>query len=471
MRFSERGQASPEYVGILAFVVAVVLLVVAAGPSIGGALVERITCLIAGGDCPGEATPVGADPNDAFRPDDCDVYTRATSDSGTVKVAVFTLGADYGFTRTEKSGGETEITFVDLGEVGLEAGIGGKFKVNDAGADVSADIKGQLGLSNGDTWVFDSPDEADEFEGWLRREKNEDRIASFSPAFGIANGIYEWASGEEDIPDPRKSFWEVNESVEGSVSGHIATAGPEIEGGAALAIGGMTDRGEDLDDPSDDTSTEFFSVNFDAAFNAGLLTVDAGAGYSGEGVMKLKRDAGGEIVELEIVDTSEGSLSGLTADLDAGRLTWGLFMEKLQDLESLNISSDDSETSTIVSTTKLDLSNPTDRAVAEEWFMGMGGFGGAVENASPLGGVDAADGNGGDAFSQLLYDHGRVSVVEYDGEKSGLDVAAEVALGLKLGGAFGSSETDATATEALFLGAPTEDGERTLVPFTECVGG
>src|SRR5919106_13714 len=467
MWVSERGQTAPEYVWILAFVVAMILLVVAAGPGIGGTVVERILCIVTGGDCSDGADV--ADPNDAFRPDDCDVYTRSTSDNGTLKVAVFTLGADYGFTRTEKSNGETEITFVDLGELGLEGGVGAKFKVNDAGADVSADIKGRLGLANGDTWVFDSPEEADEFEGWLRREKNEDRISSFSPIFGIANGIYEWASGEEDIPDPRINFWEVNESVEGSASGRVATAGPEFEGGAALAIGGMSDRGEDLDDPSDDTSTEFFSVNFDAAFDVGLLTVDAGAGWSGEGVMKLERDADGEIVELEIVDTSEGSLSGLTADLDAGRLTWGLFMEKLQDLESLNISSDHSDTNTIVSTTTLDFTNSTDRAVAEEWFMGMGGFGGAVENASPLGGVDAADGNAGDAFSQLLYNHARVSVVEYEGQKSGLDVAAEVALGLKLGGAIGTSETDARAIEALFLDSP-EDGERTLIPFTECVG-
>jgi hypothetical protein len=471
MWLSERGQTAPEYVGILAFVVAMVILVVAAGGGIGGTLVERILCVITGGDCAGD-TDV-PDPNDAFRPDDCDVYTRSTSDNGTVKVAVFTVGADYGFTRTEKSTGETEITFVDLSELGLEAGVGGKFKVNGAGADVSADIKGQLGLSNGDTWVFSSPEEADEFEGWLRREKNEDRISGFSPIFGAANGIYEWVTGEEDIPDPRKTFWEVNEDIEGSVSGHIGTAGGGLEGKAALAIGGMHDKGPDMDDPSDDSSTEFFSVNLDAAFDAGLLTVDAGAGYSGEGVMKLKRDANGEIVELEIVDTSEGSLSGLAADLDTGRLTWGLFMEKLEEqgkLESLNVGIEDSETNTIVSTTKLDLTNPADRAVAEEWFMGMGGFEGAIENASPLGGVDAADGNGGDAFSQLLYDHGKVSVVEYDGNKSGLDVAAEVALGLKLGGAFGSSEVDATAVEALFLDAP-EDGSRTLIPFTECVGG
>jgi hypothetical protein len=467
MRLSERGQTAPEYVGILAFVAAILLLVVAAGPGIGGTVVERILCIVTGGDCSGgEET----DPNDAFRPEDCDVYTRSTSDNGTIKVAVFTLGADYGFTRTEKSNGETEITFVDLGELGLEGGIGGKFEVNGEGADVSADIKGRLGLSNGDTWVFDSPEEADEFEGWLRREKNEDRISAFSPAFGIANGIYEWATGEEDVPDPRKTFWEVNESVEGSVSGRVATAGGELEGGAALAIGGMNDKGEDLDDPSDDTSTEFFSVDFDAAFDLGLLTVESGAGYSGEGVMKLKRNADGEIVELEIVDTSEGSLSGLTADIDAGRLTWGLFMEELQDLESLSLSSEDAETNTIVSTTKLDLTNAADRAVAEEWFMGMGGFAGALENASPIGGVDAADGNAGDAFSQLLYDQARVSVVEYDGQKSGLDIAAEVALGLKLGAAFGTSESDASAIEALFLDSPV-DGQRTLIPFTECVGG
>ena len=43
-------------------------------------------------------------------------------------------------------------------------------------------------------------------------------------------------------------------------------------------------------------------------------------------------------------------------------------------------------------------------------------------------GVAAADGNAGDAFTQLLYDQARVSVVEYDGQRSGLDIAAEVAL-------------------------------------------
>jgi hypothetical protein len=134
------------------------------------------------------------------------------------------------------------------------------------------------------------------------------------------------------------------------------------------------------------------------------------------------------------------------------------------------LSSDDSQTNTIVSTTKLDLTNPADRAVAEEWFMGMGGFAGAVENASPIGGVDAADGNAGDAFSQLLYDQARVSVVEYDGQRTGLDIAAEVALGLKLGAALGTSETDSRAIEALFLDSPV-DGQRNLIPFTECVGG
>ncbi len=58
--------------------------------------------------------------------------------------------------------------------------------------------------------------------------------------------------------------------------------------------------------------------------------------------------------------------------------------------------------------------------------------------------------------------------MEYDGSKSGLEVAVEVALALKLGANFGTSETEADAVEAHYLGAP-EDGERALVPFTECV--
>jgi hypothetical protein len=51
---AERGQTSAEYVGVLAFVAAVVALVIAAGPSIGGSVVdgiERAICTVTGGDC------------------------------------------------------------------------------------------------------------------------------------------------------------------------------------------------------------------------------------------------------------------------------------------------------------------------------------------------------------------------------------------------------------------------------------
>ena len=45
---SENGQTAAEYVGILAFVAAVVGVIIAANPSIGAAIVTKITTIISG---------------------------------------------------------------------------------------------------------------------------------------------------------------------------------------------------------------------------------------------------------------------------------------------------------------------------------------------------------------------------------------------------------------------------------------
>ena len=63
-RHCERGQTSAEYVGLLAFVAAVVLLVIAAGPGIGGAVTSKITAAIEGVAGGGNDPGAPGDPSD-----------------------------------------------------------------------------------------------------------------------------------------------------------------------------------------------------------------------------------------------------------------------------------------------------------------------------------------------------------------------------------------------------------------------
>ncbi|MGH2752613.1 MAG: hypothetical protein ACRDK3_17345 [Actinomycetota bacterium] len=465
---SQRGQSSAEYLGILAFVVGLILVVLLAAPGVGGTLVDRIVCIITGGECGGDE-PVATLPED-FTPDSCQVSSRETVDRGSVKIAFVHLGGDYYFARNQNADGTTELTFVDLGEIGAELGAGGQLEITSGaktyGGKLKGDIGGKYGLSSGDTWSFASPEEADEFESWITREKSEDRISQINPAFGVINWAVEEITGEEDLPDPRITFTEHGGSVAAEAGGSIGIGNVGVEGSASVMIGSSHDRGDDRDSEHDDLYSDYYQVDFELAGEAGILVAGAGGGWTGQGVVKITRDASGEAISLEIVDTSEGSFSGL-ADIDAERLTWQMFQEELQD--NLSVTGEDASTSSIVATTAVDLDTPEKRATAEDWFGALNGLTTAGERAVDGDLVSGQD-QAVDDFNQMLFDDARVSVVEYDGRKSGLEVAAEIALALKLGANFGTSETEADAVEAFYLGAP-DDGQRTLVPFTECVAG
>lgn len=74
----------------------------------------------------------------------------------------------------------------------------------------------------------------------------------------------------------------------------------------------------------------------------------------------------------------------------------------------------------------------------------------------------------GDAFADLLYREGRTSERVYDNVSDGWSFGAEFALGIKLGASFGSEEKTATIQDASFLGAPGQDGVRSMVPESAC---
>ena len=456
---SESGQTTAEYLGVLVLVLAVVVALFLTGipGTVSGGLQAAI-CRILGQSCPAQQSAPRS-----FEPPPCEKASRRTDDNGSVRVAFVKLGRDYSFARSEAADGETKITFIDGSEVALVAGAGGKLRLQAGGRTYGGRLAadGELGINakGGDTWVFDSPEEADEFEDWLRREKNEDRIGGLIPIYAGVNWAVEGITGEDDLPEPRITFVQVGGGAEVTGSAQLGGAGASATASAAALVGVEYDR-------ETKQSTDYIQVDFGIDGNLTYVAAGLGGGWEGSGVVKVTRDRDGEIVKVEIVDTSTVSVDGLL-DIDTDNLTLAQLMDKLKRDAKVAGGGSASATGTIVSTTTLDVTSDRDRAIVDDWVDGFDEIKAAGERAID-GGLPDDQRDALSPFGRLLYDQATVSVVEYDGDRSGLSLEAEIALGAKLGIDIGSTEESATAVNAWYLAGP-EGGRRVLVPFTACL--
>lgn len=444
--------------------VAAIVAALALSP-VGAALADGLrtaVCRILAQDCGGSGSASGGAAPDDLQPAACEVFASTTSDNGTVKIAFFTIGGDYVFTRSTSSDGETTITFVDTADVGVTVGAGGKLQFTrdgrTTGGRLAAEAGARVGLQTGDSWVFDSPEDADHFQAAITDERNEERFKWVSPGGYLLNELLEELLGEADIPEPQVAFRAVEGSGDVSVRGDLGVAGVGVEAGTAVVVGQETDA-------RDGSSTTYYRIEGSVGGSAGAVLGLSG-GVDRAGVVKLKRDRNRSPVELQIVDESQVSVGGLL-ELSTEGLTMEGLMSELEDEAALGLSGGAQSTRSIVATTTVALDDARSRAVVEEWFSAGAAIAAAGERA-----VDGAlverRAQATDDFSELLYEQGRVAVVEYDGETTGLGIAAEVALGPKVGLDVGRTTETSSAVGAAYLGAPA-NGRRVLRPFPACV--
>ena len=153
MRFS-RGQASIEYLGIVALIALVLgaLVVPAlAGADVAGAVVaqvRRALCVVSGGDCEEDRRP-------------CAVDTHGTRESQHVNIGFFRYGQDRLTMRETRSDGTVAVTVLKDHRLGLDAGIGVDAHAGSLG--FGASVRGALlaRLGSGTTAVFPTARDAD----------------------------------------------------------------------------------------------------------------------------------------------------------------------------------------------------------------------------------------------------------------------------------------------------------------------
>jgi hypothetical protein len=152
----ERGQATLEYVGLVALVAAVLavgaLLAAGRGDAIAASVgrgIQRALCVVRGGECDLDVRP-------------CVVASRGVEDDGSVDLVLVRLGSDEVVLREDRSDGTSAVTFARLRRGGYVGawGIGaharlGRRRVR-VGAQPSATVLGLLGTAT--TWEL--PDRA-----------------------------------------------------------------------------------------------------------------------------------------------------------------------------------------------------------------------------------------------------------------------------------------------------------------------
>ncbi|WP_069814480.1 hypothetical protein [Streptomyces sp. TP-A0874] len=491
-------------------VVAVFSALVGTVLPIGDNIRDKI-CQALGGSCgSGGDKEASGDPNAKYQPTSCQTHSVASTKGGKANVSFMGWGAEggveYGFEtstnwvnrdtngdgKIDEKDQETRITFTDAasvkGSFGAKAGVG---NVGEAKVEIGAGIK----VSAGDTWVFDSPEEAKEFQDSLERYQNLHRLNS-SPA-GLVTTPLGWAGvgpkAEEDkIKKELQSQLGKKHISTGQVSVDVGVEGgmqfgpgkgkknndgdsggdgdgddedsllPSAGAGAKVSMGG------DVIWATDDT-TGTKSYTFQARGEAGVnANVDAVVGEA-HGEAKIGRTGAitmtvdqktGELKSITMTQTIDKTLKGgASAKSPVGKGGEG------------KVGVDKGGSSIEVISTTVPFGPDADKKMTNQLTQDMlsGGaedmFGYLFANA-PIPETDPGD---SDPWGHMLYESGVVSKTTYDNVEDASETGLDINLGIVgIGGAYTTSSTEKTVKEAEFLGAPDSDGNRSFVPFSEC---
>lgn len=491
----DSGATAMEYLGVIVLVVTLIGAMAMAG--VGGQIGDRIRCAISsmGGGSAG-CTTGGGDPTakpktDAdYEPKLCQVSSVSDTVGDKVKIGWFEWGNEYGF-QQKVSQAKTDVnedgkvdendklvymTFTDAASVGATGSTPG-VKLGKLGkADV--DVGGGIKITNGDTWVFKSEEDAKKMRDDIEEMKMWETSTKYSGGYG--GGWYsgmKWAEKKEDVEkkigDKKISYSTIGLNVYAD-GGLNISAGDESELGAKL--GGKAKFSPDVTITKDDvngnesyTYTAKLELEGKVSGTAGPLTGTAGAKDTRTGAITVTRDQKtGKIVRIDMTKTVE---TGSTSDKgeakgDNGKKDGDKRGGKGSVTDSSGETGIEVQTNSIVFGKDDDKATEDKRAIAEKWLDGSGNntapfaymFGDKSLQQKP---------DGTDPFEQMMFQDGLSSTMQYHGETDAQEFGFEVSLGMSLGFSISDEHKKETLTDAQFLGAPQGD-KRSFLPYSYC---
>jgi hypothetical protein len=478
----DRGATASEYLGVIVVVTALITAVSGTqlGERIGSGLKCQIMKVTVGGTC-GDGGAHAAPKTDAdYEPALCRVSTVSDKAGAEVKLGFFTLGDEYGFRqqvkqskRDENGDGEVNeddklvyMTFTHAGSVGAEA-TAGKLKLGDYG-EGEVSIGGGIEVTNGDTWVFKSEEEAQKFRDDIEEMKTWEASMQYSGGGGNIYAANKWAEKHEEISEKLGDQHITYGS--GSVYG-TAAAGIDVKAGdedwLSGELGGDVTIAPKVMSATDNrlgNRSYTYSVQFDgklaAGVEAGGVSEGKAAHVTRSGSITVTRDQEtGELVRIDMTQITE---TGATSSQTSG----GDGKNKGSVNDPSGPSDIDVRTNTLYFGKGDDPATRKNRQVAEEWLEGSG------DNTTPFEYLITHDApteapEGGSEFDRLMFDEGKSSKMKYDAVTDAKEFGAELSLGIGLGFNVSFESKEQNIREAEFLGAP-DSGARSYVPYSYC---
>ncbi|MCW2952350.1 MAG: hypothetical protein JWQ48_1520 [Conexibacter sp.] len=402
-----QGQASAEYVALLAIVAVVLLAAVAlSSGGLGGQVLaglQRGLCSIAPMPCP-HAHAAAAEA-DALDP--CELERNVREEALSETIASVKLGTSGRLTAVRTSDGRVKVTLTDGSTLGGEFGAGAHVGLGTR--QLGGGLKGSLGVtwSSGRSWTFPDVAAAQRFVARYGDKatiggKLVDEVRSACSFLCDAVG---WRPHPQ-LPPPDE------EHVEGgalaTLSGALGLGGNplELKGGAQAVLG--------RDRTRDGATTWLVRLDAAVAAKLELPVAELRGGVGGEAVLAYALDAHGQPSTLTV--TLAGEAGGGATAKGGARAKGGHNGEG---------SADASRGAVVEVSATLDLHDPANRAAAAALVDTLGRdpqLPSVVRRAGELGARIAG--------------HGQIDVRSYalDGSATGVD--AELAAGITIGGAF-----------------------------------
>jgi hypothetical protein len=395
----QRGQASVEWVGVVALV-AVVMASVAAfalPTGIGPAVVRQIhraLCIVSGGVCDLDQRP-------------CVTAANATEDEAHLNLGILRVGRHELILREHQSDGSVLVTYLHDTSAGWEVGAGADVSIGKRLGGMSATARAAMlaSLGGGETWLFADARAADRGMAFL---------------------------GEGRQPPGAKRAQRITRrglqfSAEASASGQTA--------GAALRLDAQFVDGTVVDE-RDGRRTHVISHRGEAGAIVRVSEDSGAAGRAaGEERIAVTTDARGRPLELVVVRTGElqGALS---------------LPDDVQPIAGALLGSTSGHRRWVVEQ-RLDLTDPRNRAAVQGMLDALDG---------PLGALTRAD----ETLRRQIKARGVTEARTYDvTAEDGGGWGGHLAEGLKIGGGVSDAAERATLVDARVLGPDGEWRRRT----------
>nr|WTB31689.1 hypothetical protein OG781_21310 [Streptomyces sp. NBC_00830] len=480
---------------------------------LGGQISDKIQCLVSSigggsGGCSKGKGEAGGDPNAEYEPVTCATFTKSGTQGGKIGASFRTLGiefgGEFGFEETtskaktdvNKDGKiddkdeQVSLTFTDAGSVKGTEKPKARVKIGNVGKD-KVEIGAGLTVTTGDTWVFNSQEEADQFRKDLEEYKKLNRLnklSNLSPVGG-ATEVASWFG-----KGPRAKESRLKSNIEDKLGNkHITTQklSREVAAQAGFQFGAGMNTPDTTNDDGTTTPAEKPKVTGEAGLKISLaqevtLTqnhINNTDAYTYQAKATGGAYAKGEAGPAKAGAEANGSAAGaitVTVDSKTGKLKSITMTRTLEGKAEANAGlkgdvngnkkGGGTTTEVITTTVPLDeatLSKAESDRIKAQLFSGKG-MNSAFNYLFTGTPVPTEDPGADDPFGHYAFEHGQVSKQEYDGSSSseelGLDINLEVA---GINGAYTTSETEKNLKKSEFLGAPT-DGRRAFVPYSYC---